>query len=155
MDRLPRRPDEPLLSRFVVVRTVWVGALMAAVAIALFLFSRGEDGADVAQAQTVAVTSIAFFQIFYLLMCRTLAAPLRTIGWATNRWIFAGIAVLLVLQAAVVHLPFMQVGVLPAVRGRSAASAARVRKGVGGPGRRTGMGAQPGADGRMSIRTDP
>jgi magnesium-transporting ATPase (P-type) len=108
MDRPPRRPDEPLLSRFVVVRTVWIGALMAAVAIALFLFSRGGAGGDVAQAQTLAVTSIAFFQIFYLLMCRTLTAPLRTIGWATNRWIFAGIAVLLALQAAVVHLPFMQ-----------------------------------------------
>jgi magnesium-transporting ATPase (P-type) len=108
MDRPPRRSDEPLLSRFVVMRTVWIGALMAAVAIALFLLSRGGGGGDVSQAQTLAVTSIAFFQIFYLLMCRTLTAPLRTIGWATNRWVFAGIAVLLVLQAGVVHLPFMQ-----------------------------------------------
>jgi magnesium-transporting ATPase (P-type) len=105
MDRPPRRSDEPLLSRFVLVRTVYVGALMAAVAIALFLLARGRD---VAQAQTLAVTSLAFFQIFYLLMCRTRTALLRTIGWASNRWVFAGIAVLLVLQAGVVHLPFMQ-----------------------------------------------
>ena len=105
MERPPRRRDEPLLSRFVVTRTIWVGALMAAVAIALFLLARG-DG--VAQAQTLAVTSIAFFQIFYLVMCRTRTAPLRTVGWASNRWVFVGIAVLLVLQAAVVHLPVAQ-----------------------------------------------
>src|SRR3712207_2208969 len=37
MRRPPRDPRERLLSRFVVVRTVYVGVLMAAVAIALFL----------------------------------------------------------------------------------------------------------------------
>jgi magnesium-transporting ATPase (P-type) len=104
MRKPPRDPNERLLSRFVVVRTVYVGALMAAVAIALFLVA----AAPIAQAQTLAVTSVAFFQIFYLLMCRTLTAPVRSIGWTSNRYVFAGIAVLLVLQAAVVHLPFLQ-----------------------------------------------
>ncbi|GAA0922348.1 HAD-IC family P-type ATPase [Pseudonocardia zijingensis] len=110
MDRPPRRPDEPLLSRFVVARTAYVGVLMAAVAIALFLLVAPAAGGtgEVAQAQTLAVTSLAFFQIFYLLMCRTLTAPVRTIGWTSNRYVFLGIAVLLVLQAGVVHLPFLQ-----------------------------------------------
>jgi magnesium-transporting ATPase (P-type) len=40
MSRPPRDPGEPLLSRFVVTRTIAVGALMAAVAIALFLLTR-------------------------------------------------------------------------------------------------------------------
>jgi magnesium-transporting ATPase (P-type) len=104
MLRPPRDPGEPLLSRFVVARTLYVGALMAAVAIVLFLTA----GPGHAQAQTLAVTSVAFFQIFYLLMCRTLTAPVRTIGWTSNPYVFAGIATLLVLQAAVVHLPFLQ-----------------------------------------------
>jgi magnesium-transporting ATPase (P-type) len=112
MRRAPRHPDEPLLSRFVVVRTVYVGVLMAAVAIALFLVAvprlGGGTAGEVAQAQTLAVTSLAFFQIFYLLMCRTLTAPLRTIGWTSNRYVFAGIGLLLVLQAGVVHLPILQ-----------------------------------------------
>jgi magnesium-transporting ATPase (P-type) len=113
MRKPPRDPNERLLSRFVVFRTLYVGVLMAAVAIALFLITGpvagiAEDAASIAQAQTLAVTSVAFFQIFYLLMCRTLTAPVRSIGWASNRYVFAGIAVLLVLQAAVVHLPFLQ-----------------------------------------------
>jgi magnesium-transporting ATPase (P-type) len=107
MRKPPRDPNERLLSRFVVVRTGYVGALMAAVAIALFLVAWPVAG-TIAQAQTLAVTSVAFFQIFYLLMCRTLTAPVRSIGWTSNRYVFAGIAVLLVLQTAVVHLPFLQ-----------------------------------------------
>jgi magnesium-transporting ATPase (P-type) len=112
MRRPPRDPDQPLLSRFVIVRTLYVGLLMAAVAITLFLLATSATGitahAPIAQAQTLAVTSVVFFQIFYLLMCRTITAPVRSIGWASNRYVFVGIAVLLALQAAVVHLPLPQ-----------------------------------------------
>jgi len=108
----PRDPNDRLLSRFVLVRTVYVGALMAAVAIVLFLLAapadRSAGASGLAQAQTLAVTSVAFFQIFYLLTCRTLNAPVRSIGWASNRLVFAGIAMLLGLQAGFVHLPFVQ-----------------------------------------------
>lgn len=112
MRRPPRDPRERLLSRFVVVRTIYVGALMAATAIVLFLLAAPADAAAgspaLAQAQTLAVTSVAFFQIFYLLTCRTLTAPVRTIGWTSNPSVYAGIAVLLVLQVGFVHLPVMQ-----------------------------------------------
>src|SRR3712207_8756811 len=43
-----------------------------------------------------------------LLVCRTLTAPLRSIGWVSNPYVFGGIGVLLVLQAGFVHLPVMQ-----------------------------------------------
>jgi magnesium-transporting ATPase (P-type) len=112
MRRPPRDPQEPLLSRFVVARTIYVGALMAAVAVGLFLFdvppAAASGSSEQARAQTLAVTAVAFFQIFYLLVCRTLTAPLRTIGWTSNPYVFGGIGLLLVLQAGFVHLPFMQ-----------------------------------------------
>jgi magnesium-transporting ATPase (P-type) len=112
MDRPPRDPHERLLSPFVVARTIYVGALMAAIAIVLFLLA-APDGAVVgspalARAQTLAVTSVAFFQIFYLLVCRTLTAPVRSIGWTSNPYVFGGIGLLLVLQAGFVHLHVMQ-----------------------------------------------
>lgn len=112
MHRSPRARGERLLSGLVVGRTVYVGALMAGIAVALFLLDTPPDTAagspELAQAQTLAVTSVAFFQIFYLLTCRTLTAPVRTIGWMSNRYVFAGIAVLVVLQIGFVHLPVMQ-----------------------------------------------
>jgi magnesium-transporting ATPase (P-type) len=85
---------------------------MAAVAVVLFLFvipSAAVGGSpELARAQTLAVTSVAFFQIFYLFVCRTLTAPLRRIGWTSNPYVFGGIGVLLVLQVGFVHLPVMQ-----------------------------------------------
>jgi hypothetical protein len=55
--------------------------------VALFLLDTSPDTAagspELAQAHTLAVTSVAFFQIFYLLTCRT--APVRTVaGRATG-----------------------------------------------------------------------
>ena len=119
MSHIPRDPHEPLLSRFVLVRTVYVGVLMCVIAVGTFLVSldvSGEpltgaqtpsDGA-LAEAQTLAVTALMFFQVFYLLTCRTLKEPIRTIGFLANRYIFLGIGAVLVLQAAFVHVPVMQ-----------------------------------------------
>lgn len=118
MRRPPRDPLEPLLSRFVLARTIYIGALMSAITIALFLVAIDAAGQTltgtappaaqvVAEAQTMAVTGLAFFQIFYLLTCRTLKEPVRSLGWWSNPYAFLGIAVLLILQAGFVYLPFM------------------------------------------------
>ncbi len=114
MERPPRPPDAPVLGPFVLTRTLYVALLMAAGAIGLFLIEYGglaatRDGAllDYAQAQTTAVTTVVFFQIFYLLNCRSLTDPIGRIGWLSNPWVFAGIGAILVLQAGFVYLPFM------------------------------------------------
>lgn len=115
----PRAPRTPLLSRFVVMRTLYVGALMGIVAVVVFALSLRDSGeslsgvvvpstAALVGAQTMAVTALMFFQIFYLLMCRTLEQPTSTIGWWSNPSVFAGIGVVLVLQICFVHLGFMQ-----------------------------------------------
>lgn len=119
MSHDPRDPHEPLLSRFVAVRTAYVGILMCAIAIGTFLLSLEVSGEPLtgartpsdealAEAQTLAVTALMFFQIFYLLTCRTLKGPIRTIGFFTNRYIFIGMGAVVVLQAAFVHVSFMQ-----------------------------------------------
>jgi len=113
MRRPPRRPDAPVLSPFVIMRTVLVALLMAAGAVGLFLVEyfavAGADpgGRAYAEAQTEAVTTVIFFQIFYLLNCRSLKDPMLKMGLSSNPWIYAGIAAILVLQVAFVYLPFM------------------------------------------------
>jgi magnesium-transporting ATPase (P-type) len=106
MRRAPRPPDEPLLSRFVITRTVTVALLMTGAAIAVFLLHRS-DGRALAETQTAVVTTIVLFQIFYLIQSRTRTRPLREIGWITNPYVFAGIALLLALHAGFVYLPVM------------------------------------------------
>jgi Ca2+-transporting ATPase len=115
MRRPPRVPGTAILSRFVLVRTVLVAVLMTAGAIGLFLWeyatetARGTDpGVALREAQTMAVTTVVLFQVFYLLHCRALDAGLLRTGLFTNPLVYAGIAVLLVLQAAFVYWPPLQ-----------------------------------------------
>ncbi len=114
MRRPPRDPNEPALNRFVLARTAMVALLMTAGAVGLFLFeyygevARGAP-ADLAlrEAQTMAVTTVVVFQMFYLLNCRSLHGSLLEIGLWSNTWIYLGIGVLLLLQLGFVYLPFM------------------------------------------------
>jgi Ca2+-transporting ATPase len=114
MKRLPRRPDEPVLSRFVVMRTLLVAALMCAGATGLFLYEYnaelGRVGHELAlrEAQTMAVTTVIMFQIFYLLNCRSLLDSVLRIGLFSNPFVYLGIGALVVLQLAFIYLPFMQ-----------------------------------------------
>jgi magnesium-transporting ATPase (P-type) len=111
MRRPPRPPDAPVMSPFVVRRTIAVALLMAAGAIAVFLAEQpaGAAGraAGYAAAQTQAVTTVIFFQIFYLLNCRSFQESILRLGITGNPWVFVGIAVVLILQAGFVYLPFM------------------------------------------------
>ncbi|CAM3170862.1 HAD-IC family P-type ATPase [Corallococcus sp. ZKHCc1 1396] len=111
MCRPPRAPDAPVLNRFVVMRTGLVALLMAAGAIGLFLwdFNRQAGTRDaLAEAQTMAVNTVISFQIFYLLLCRTLSGSVREVGLFSNRTVFVGIATLVLLQAAFMYVPFFQ-----------------------------------------------
>jgi len=112
MQRPPRSPNEPVLSKFVVFRTLLVALLMAAAAIGLFEFEYSKDLAAgvapslaLAEAQTMAVSTIIMFQIFYMLNCRSLMGSIFGIGLFSNPTVFVGMAVLLLLQLALVFLP--------------------------------------------------
>ncbi len=114
MRRPPRDPEEPILDASLVLRTAVVGLLMALAGIGLFLVEYyGQLGAGIsaeialAEAQTMAVTTVIFFQIFYLLECRSLRGSVLEIGLFSNKWIYVGIGALLALQIGYVHLPFM------------------------------------------------
>ncbi len=114
MHRPPRPPSEPILNRFVLIRTTVVASLMTAGAIGLFLWeyylqNDGEVAQSVvlAQAQTMSVTTVILFQIFYLLNCRSLRDSVFTIGLWSNATVFVGIAGIFALQLGYVYLPFM------------------------------------------------
>ena len=114
MLRPPRTPSSPVLGRFVVVRTLLVALLMSAGAVGVFLWEywtevpAGGHAVALREAQTMAVTTVVFFQIFYLVNCRSLRDSAFRIGFFSNPTVFAGIGVLLLLQAGFIYLPFMQ-----------------------------------------------
>lgn len=107
MRRRPRDRAVPLLDRPLLVRTLAVAVTLTAVAIGLFLLARHEN-LSVARAQTTAVTGAVILQALYLLACRSLTRPNRELGRWSNPSVYAGIAIVLVLQALFVYAPFMQ-----------------------------------------------
>jgi calcium-translocating P-type ATPase len=99
MARAPRPPGTPVIGRFLVLRTVIVSVLMTVSALALF---------ELRDDQTIVVTTIVLFQVFYLLECRSLQHSILHVGLWTNPWALAGIAGVLALQAAFIYAPPMQ-----------------------------------------------
>jgi len=115
MRRPPRLPSEPVLSRFVLLRTLLVAVLMCAGATGLFLWEYNAELARgltheqaLAEAQTMAVTTVIMFQIFYLLNCRSLRDSVFRIGLFSNPFVYAGIGLLVLLQLGFIYLPVMQ-----------------------------------------------
>lgn len=115
MNRPPRRPSAPLFSAFVVFRVVLVSILMTVGTIALFsveyfgaVKAGVGEGIALKEAQTMAVTFVIMFQIFYMIHCRSLKDNLLTIGLFSNPTVFAGIGGILVLHLFFVYWPLMQ-----------------------------------------------
>ena len=114
MSRPPRPPNEKILGGLVLWRTLIVALLMALGALALFRYELnvarqlGHSSDDVVRkAQTIAVTTVIFFQIFYFLQCRSLKSSVFKIGFFSNPTALLGIGSLILLQITFVHLPVM------------------------------------------------
>jgi Ca2+-transporting ATPase len=114
MQRPPRKPEEPVLSSFVIFRTVMAAILMTIGAIGLFYWEYNTalqagvaESLALAKAQTMAVTTVIMFQIFYMLNCRSLKDSIFKIGLFSNKAVYIGIASLLLLQAIFIYTGVM------------------------------------------------
>ncbi|MFM7102619.1 MAG: HAD-IC family P-type ATPase, partial [Verrucomicrobiota bacterium] len=107
MQRPPRDPRQPLLTWPLVMRTGLVSLLMLVAGYGLFLWEQRAHGASVAEARTVVVNLIVVAEAFYLFNCRSLTRSFLSLGWFTNRWLWAGLAAMLLFQLAFNYAPFM------------------------------------------------
>ena len=106
MQRPPRPPEAPILSKFVLFRTVIVAVIMTAVTIGLFFLQLKNH--TVASSQTMAVTTLMFLQIFYLFSCRSLRFSVLQIGLFSNSYVLWGVGFVILTQIAFVYHPAMQ-----------------------------------------------
>ena len=108
MQRPPRAPSEPLLSRFLIWRVVFVGLLLVVGAIGLFLWEL-ERGASLEVARTAAVNAVLIGEVFYLFNVRSFTEPvLNRDGLTGNPYVLGAIGLLLVAQGLFTYLPVMQ-----------------------------------------------
>ncbi|MFD0487465.1 HAD-IC family P-type ATPase [Saccharopolyspora spinosporotrichia] len=106
MARPPRDPDQPLLTRALMVRILLVSTLLVVGSWWLFEWELA-DGASLAEARTAALNLFVVVEAFYLVSCRSLTRPAWRIGLFSNGWIIVGVTVQAIGQLVITYLPVM------------------------------------------------
>ena len=114
MKRLPRKKTAPVLSGFVLFRTITITLLMALCTIGLFLWEYHHaistgivEEIATSKAQTMAVSAMILFQIFYLFHCRSFKLSVFRINFFSNPHLLIGVTFVLLAQITFVYLPMM------------------------------------------------
>jgi Ca2+-transporting ATPase len=106
MRRPPRPPDEPIISIARGALMVSHGALIASVASICFFLLWSRDDSSLATARSATFATIAFAQLFYSFSCRSRRHTMPQVGFWSNLYIFAAIALSASLQIAIMTLGF-------------------------------------------------
>ena len=107
MQRPPRDPERPLLTRSLLMRTALVTLISLAGAFGLFAWEQGVKGANLDEARAAVVNVIVMVQTCYLLNCRSRTRSMFAIGLFSNPWMIAGITATWLAQAAFTYLPML------------------------------------------------
>ncbi len=111
MNEPPRPRDERVITRSMWAGILFVGAVMAMGT--LFVLDAAlpggliEGSGDMRYAQTMAFTTLMLFQLFNIFNARSDEQTAFS-GLFTNYWLWAGIGLSLILQVAVIYIPFLQ-----------------------------------------------
>ena len=109
MERKPRDPDTPLLTRFLLWRIGFVSVLLLVGTLGHFLYELYVLGTGLDYARTAAINTLVMGQIFYLFNSRYMVQPSYTKeGMFGSRPVWVAIGVLILLQAAFNFLGPMQ-----------------------------------------------
>jgi len=107
MRRPPRRPQAPLLGRFLLWRVVLVSLIFVGAALAVFFFALGE-GRDLETARTMVVNMIVVLEVFYLFNVRYLHMRSITLRGALGTpAVLATVTAAVAAQLAFTYAPFM------------------------------------------------
>jgi magnesium-transporting ATPase (P-type) len=110
MHRPPRRLGDRVIDRRMWVRIVWVGLVMAIASLAaLDLGLPGgmlPGSGTIEEARTMAFTTLVLAQLFNCFNARSDRASAGR-GLFTNRWLWGAVGLSLLLQAAVVYVPWL------------------------------------------------
>ncbi|MDO9536727.1 MAG: HAD-IC family P-type ATPase, partial [Thermoplasmata archaeon] len=106
LQKSPRDPKAPLLSRRLMVRLMVVATTMTLCAFIAFSFAIGA-GYSVDAARTIVMTTIVMMELACIFTTRSFIEPAISKHFFTNKWVFVGVAATLLLQLAVVYLPIM------------------------------------------------
>jgi len=103
----PRHPSVGLLFPGLLLRVTFMATLMSLGI--FFVFSWAEVRMELEKARTVTFCAVAVMEWFKAFIARSDERPVFKLGIRGNRWLPLTISTAVLLQMAVVYLPFMQV----------------------------------------------
>ena len=108
MRRLPRDAHEPILTSHLIWRVTFVSVILMSGTFGLFLWEM-EQGVSIEHTRTVAVNTLAMFEIFYLFNSRYISASVfNWAGVTGNRYVLIAIGILIIFQLGFTYLTPMQ-----------------------------------------------
>jgi magnesium-transporting ATPase (P-type) len=108
MQRAPRAPGSPLLTRHLIWRILFVSLILMGGTLGMFIWELGQHD-DIIMARTIAVNTLVMFEIFYLFNSRYIVSSVFCWqGLFGNVYVIVAIGVLIVFQACFTYLPIMQ-----------------------------------------------
>jgi Ca2+-transporting ATPase len=108
MARPPNRPQEPVINRHGGILIVYHGILIAAAAAIAFSLIYRDNEENLPRARTAAFCTVAFAQLFFSFTCRSQRYAMPQLGIFSNRWLLGAIGISVLLQLAVVTMPFLR-----------------------------------------------
>lgn len=108
MLRPPKKPNEPLLPLDLMLRILMVSVLILAGGYMLYHHFREHMHLSIAQAQSIASTTVVGIEIGFLFCARSRFKSIFEIPFFNNKWIHISVFVMILLQYAFVSLPVMQ-----------------------------------------------
>lgn len=111
MKHPPRDPRQRLMTLRFAWLIGWQGLLLSGMTLLAFMIGMrwyGSAGAGLRHATTMAFMTLALVQVFHAFNARSQTRSAFTASLFTNAWLWAAVAICLLLQVAAVHTPFLQ-----------------------------------------------
>ena len=106
MQRPPRPPDESIFAGGMWQHMLWVGLLIGGLSILSMAWAI-ETGKD--NWQTIIFTVLTFSQLMHAIVIRSESQSIFTLGLFSNLYLLGAVALTVLLQLAVIYLPFLNV----------------------------------------------
>ena len=108
MERAPRDPSEPILTRKLVIQMLLVGFYMLVAAYGMFEYYTAL-GHSIEYARTIAVNIFVFVELFYLFSCKELERSVFKTDMLNNKFLLIGVVLMISAQVMFTHLGAMNI----------------------------------------------
>ena len=108
MDRPPRKPDEPVITKARAWLMAAQGAFIAFCTLSAFAYVLSVEKEGLGRARTVALAVLTCSQLFHSFSCRSMNESLFKLGLFSNPQLVLANGLSFLLQMAIIYVPFLQ-----------------------------------------------